>query len=123
MNPQQTPAVRLILSTAPDQATATRIAETLVQRRLAACVNIIPALTSVYRWQGAIESASELLLLIKTTAAQTENTLAALKELHPYDVPEGLLLPIDGGLPDYLAWIQRSTAEECDSLTASDETH
>jgi periplasmic divalent cation tolerance protein len=123
MDPQQTPAARLILSTAPDPATATRIAEALVQQRLAACVNIIPALTSIYRWQGAIESASELLLIIKTTTAQTEKALSVLRQLHPYEVPEGLVLPIDAGLPDYLAWIQHSTAKECDSLAASDETH
>lgn len=123
MDAQQTPAVRLILSTAPDHATATRIAESLVQQRLAACVNILPGLTSIYRWQGAVESAAELLLIIKTTAAQTEETLSALQQLHPYQVPEGLVLPVDGGLPAYLAWIQHSTAKECDSLAASDETH
>ncbi|GAB4419097.1 MAG: divalent-cation tolerance protein CutA [Bryobacter sp.] len=102
MNETQT---RLILSTAPNLAEARRIAAALVDRQLAACVNLIPGLESHYRWQGKVETAEEILLLIKTTEAQEKTLLAALNELHPYEVPEGLVLPIAGGLASYLEWV------------------
>jgi len=95
--------------TVPDRASAERIAHTLVAERLAACVNIIPQVVSVYRWQGQVERSEELLILIKTTR---EVRLGDLKDrlltLHPYDVPEFLLVPVASGLEKYLAWVTQS---------------
>jgi periplasmic divalent cation tolerance protein len=102
----------LILSTAPDQGTARSIARALVDKQLVACVNILPAVESIYRWQGRVESASELLLLMKTTAATSREAIAELSRLHPYEVPEAIVLPITAGLTSYLSWI----GAECDSL-------
>jgi len=100
--------VRLILSTVDSEAAARALATGLVEDHLAACVTIVPGVQSVYRWQGAVESAGEWLLLIKTGATQVEPLLAALAERHPYDVPEGLVLDVSDGLPDYLAWVADS---------------
>jgi len=100
--------VRLILSTVDSEVVARALATSLVEDRLAACVTIVPGVQSVYRWQGAVESAGEWLLLIKTGATQVEPLLAALAERHPYDVPEGLVLDVSDGLPDYLAWVTDS---------------
>ena len=99
----------LILCTCPDPATAERIAETLVGERLAACVNIMPGLTSVYRWQGKIEHDSELLLLIKTREAIYSLLEARIGELHPYQVPEIIALPILTGSTPYLDWLTDNT--------------
>jgi periplasmic divalent cation tolerance protein len=98
------------LCTCPDAASAARIADALVGERLAACVNVLPGLQSVYRWQGQVERASEVLLLIKTTRARLEALSARLVELHPYELPEVLAVDIAGGLPAYLAWIEHATA-------------
>ena len=99
----------LVYCTCPDHATAARIAETLVDRHLAACVNIVPGLTSVYRWQGQRETASEVLLLIKTRQATYLELQAAILSAHPYELPEIIAVPIQAGLPAYLAWIESST--------------
>ena len=98
------------LCTCPDAASAARIADALVGERLAACVNVLPGLQSLYRWQGRVERASEVLLLIKTTRARLEALSARLVELHPYELPEVLAVDIAGGLPAYLAWIEDATA-------------
>ena len=98
-------AARIVLTTTGSVESAQRIAQTLVERRLAACVNIIPGLTSVYRWQGAVETAAEILLLIKTSVEQLPALDAALHELHTYDVPEFLVLPIEAGSRLYLEWL------------------
>jgi len=103
--------VRLILSTVDSEETARTLATGLVGDRLAACVTIVPAVQSVYRWQGAVESAGECLLLIKTGATVVEPLLAALAERHPYSVPEALVLAVDNGLPDYLAWVAESVGD------------
>jgi len=100
--------VRLVLSTVDSEATARTLATGLVEDRLAACVTIVPGVQSVYRWHGAVESAGEWLLLIKTGASQVEPLLTALAERHPYEVPEGVVLEVDNGLPDYLAWLADS---------------
>lgn len=98
------------LTTCPDAATAGRIAEALVGEGLAACVNVLPGVTSIYRWQGAVERAGEVLLLIKTT----EGGFAALEErlvaLHPYELPELIAVPIGLGLPPYLDWVRDQVA-------------
>ncbi|MGR9052479.1 MAG: divalent-cation tolerance protein CutA [Gammaproteobacteria bacterium] len=96
---------QLILCNCPDLVVARRIADTLVENGLAACVNILPGLTSVYRWQDQIESAEEILLLIKSRADYYAKLETAVRQLHPYELPEIIAVPIDQGLPDYLRWI------------------
>ncbi len=89
-----------------------RIARTLVERRLAACVNLIPGVRSVYRWEGAIEEAVESLLVIKTDRDRLEALRAGVVEVHPYDVPEVIALPVVAGHEPYLAWVKRMSGEE-----------
>lgn len=100
----------LAVVTVPSPADGERIGRALVEERLAACVNVIPGLRSVYRWQGAVESADEALLLIKTTAAAFERLAARVKALHPYTLPEVVALPLSAGLAGYLAWIDEGIA-------------
>ncbi len=100
---------RLVLCTCPNQECAIRIAERLVEERLAACVSLVPGLTSIYRWQEAIQRDAEVLLLIKTVARRFAALAEALRGLHPYEVPEIIALPIDAGLPDYLTWMTQCT--------------
>ncbi len=100
----------LILCNVPDTACAQHIARSLVERRLAACVNICAPCQSVYRWQGQLEEASEIPLLIKTQSARYAELERALRELHPYEVPEIIALPIAAGLPAYLDWVAQETA-------------
>jgi periplasmic divalent cation tolerance protein len=95
----------LVLTTIGSKDGAERLAQQLVERRLAACVNIVGPIRSVYRWKDKIEHEEEYLLLIKTTTAQTAQLRAAFKELHPYELPECLELAIDGGSEPYLAWL------------------
>ena len=101
----------LVLTNLPDADSARQVARQLVEQRLAACVNILPACTSVYRWNDAIESAAEVPLLIKTTLARYPALQAALTELHPYELPEIIAVPLHEGLPAYLAWVDTETAE------------
>jgi periplasmic divalent cation tolerance protein len=98
----------LVLSTTESIDQARRIAEALVERKLAACVNIIPKVTSIYRWKGKVQESEEWLLLIKTTTDAFERLRAALKELHPYELPECIALAIDDGSEEYLKWISDS---------------
>jgi periplasmic divalent cation tolerance protein len=95
----------LVLSTAGSEAEARKIAETLVERKLAACVNIIPRIQSVYRWEGRVEQAEEYLLLIKTVKARLAGICAAIKELHSYQMPECIAVVIEGGSAEYLKWM------------------
>ena len=95
----------VVLTHLPDRESAMKLATTLVERRLAACVNVLGACTSVYRWQGAIEQAAEVPLVIKSTAACYERLEAAIRELHPYDLPEVVGLPVERGLQTYLDWV------------------
>ena len=99
----------LVIANCPDEACANRIALAVVEAGLAACVNLLPRVQSVYRWQGAVESASEVPLLIKTTAGRYTELETAIRELHPYDVPEIIALPIAQGLPAYLDWLAAET--------------
>ncbi|MBS1186722.1 MAG: cation tolerance protein CutA [Burkholderiaceae bacterium] len=94
----------------PDTETAQKIAQALVGRQLAACVNILPGVQSVYRWQGKVEQAQEISLLIKTRRACYAAVEAVVGELHPYEVPEIIALPINAGLPKYLEWLAQETA-------------
>ena len=97
--------------TCPDAASATRIAEALVESRLAACVNQVPGLRSVYRWEGAIERADEVLLVIKTTGNRLEALTARIHELHPYELPEVIAFEVAGGLSAYLDWVAEQTRD------------
>jgi periplasmic divalent cation tolerance protein len=100
---------RLMFCTCPDEATAQAIAETLVGERLAACANLVPGIRSIYRWEGQIQRDSEVLLLIKTAAGRVPALTDRLRELHPYEIPEIISVPITEGLPDYLSWITTCT--------------
>jgi periplasmic divalent cation tolerance protein len=98
----------VVLSTLPDAVLAREIAGTLVDERLAACINIIPGLVSVYRWQGAIQQDDEVLMLMKTTQAGYARLEARLRGLHPYELPEIIAVPVGDGQADYLKWINDS---------------
>jgi periplasmic divalent cation tolerance protein len=101
--------LRLVLCNCPDAISAGQIAERLVELRLAACVNVLPGVKSVYRWEGKIESAEEYALLIKTTSAvyaQLERTIIGL---HPYELPEIIAMSVTHGLPDYVEWVHENT--------------
>lgn len=100
----------LIFCTCPDADVAERLARELVSAKLAACVNILPGVRSVYAWQGAIESVGEHLLLIKSHRERYAELEALLKQLHPYDVPEIIALPIERGSADYLNWMNSCLA-------------
>ncbi len=102
----------LILTTAPDQETATLLAKTLVEQRLAACVNILPQATSVYAWEGKLELSGESLLLIKSTRDNYTAVESALRALHPYELPEILAVPVEHGLKGYLDWVERCTTTD-----------
>ena len=94
--------------TAPDAEVADDLARRLVQDRLAACVQRLPGLTSTYTWDGRLERATEILLLVKTTAASFDAVCAAVADLHPYDVPEILAVPVSAALPAYETWVEES---------------
>jgi periplasmic divalent cation tolerance protein len=104
--------VLVVYCTVPDASAADAVAGAVVGARLAACVNVVPGLTSIYRWKGKIERDSELLLLMKTTAGRLDALTAAVKAAHPYDVPEVLAVPAAGGSADYLRWVADETAAE-----------
>ncbi len=99
----------VVLVTAPDLKTARRLAEALVGERLAACVTAVPGARSTYRWKGKVERARELVLMIKTQAALAKRVERRVRELHPYDVPEILAIPVASGEARYLKWIGEST--------------
>ena len=99
----------LVMTKVPDNAVATRIARALIDARAAACVNILAPCESVYRWQGIVETAAEIPLLIKTTDAAYPRVEEILRECHPYAVPEMIAVPITYGLPAYLTWVATET--------------
>lgn len=99
----------MVLTTLGADADAAALARTLVEERLAACVNVLPVMTSIYRWKGAIEQDREQQLVIKTAAAQVAALEARIRELHAYDVPEFLVLTASGGSAAYLQWIRECT--------------
>jgi periplasmic divalent cation tolerance protein len=100
----------LVFTNAPDRTVAARIAQALVDARLAACVNVLAGCTSVYRWDGAVETAEELPIIIKTRACRYAEVEAAIRRLHPYELPEILAVPVVDGLPEYLEWVAEETA-------------
>ena len=101
----------IIFCTCPDKDTAEKIARRLVETNKAACVNILPGITSVYSWKGQVESTTEQLLLIKAHNNNYELIETTIHDLHPYELPEIVAVPIERGLPDYLHWI-----DSCHSL-------
>ncbi len=101
--------VQIVLVTAPTKAVARRIAALVVKQRLAACVNIIPAVESVFRWEGKVQRATEALLVIKGPAAGFGSLRRAILALHPYEVPEVIALSVSEGHPPYLRWVTAST--------------
>lgn len=103
--------VLLVITNLPDRAVAERIATSLVTENLAACVNILAECTSIYRWQGKIEHAGEVPMLIKTTRSVYPRLEGALRKLHPYELPEIIALPVSAGLPEYLSWVATETRE------------
>ena len=102
----------LILTNLPDEASAHMLATALVTERLAACVNVLAPCRSVYRWQGKVEHAQEVPLLIKTTAERYKALEAAIRARHPYELPEIIAVPIAHGLPEYLTWVAAETLVE-----------
>lgn len=102
--------LRIVFTTAGTRDEGDRIARTLVDRNLAACVNVVPGLASVYRWQGDVQSANEVLLVIKTSADRLESLESALHSLHSYDLPEFLVLHPNSSSAGYRDWILQCTA-------------
>lgn len=107
----QASRVNLALCTAPNRRVARRLARTLVEEELAACANLVPFVTSIYRWKGKICDDREVLLLIKTSRASRERLSRRIREIHPYDTPEILFLPIASGEENYLQWLLAALAQ------------
>lgn len=106
------PSVHVVLITVPDdEEQAVALARALVEERLVACVNMLPGVRSLYRWQGKVVDDKERLLVCKTTPERLPQLVRRVKELHTYTVPEVLALPVDSGLPDYLRWVADETAK------------
>ena len=99
----------LVLTNLPDRETAERLAGALVEQRVAACVNVLAPCGSVYRWKGAVQREEEHPVLIKTTAERYPALEAAIRAAHPYELPEIIAVPIERGLPAYLAWVDAET--------------
>lgn len=110
--PEESPAVLLVFCTFPDETVARSVATTLVEEQLVACVNLHPAVTSIYRWEGKVETAGEVLALVKTTPAAYAALEDRLQTLHPYEVPEILAVPVERGLPGYLRWVEQSVSRQ-----------
>jgi periplasmic divalent cation tolerance protein len=102
----------VVLVTAGSEDEAARIAHAVVAERLAACVNVVGPIRSIYRWQDAVEDAREWLMVVKARAADVAALAARIRALHSYDVPEVLALPVRGGAPEYLAWLDAATRRD-----------
>ena len=101
--------VRIIITTFPDMETAKRITRDLVERKMAACANLLPGVTSIYRWKGAVHDETEVLGIIKTKSDRLDELLEDLNRFHPYEVPEGLILSPAIGFTSYHSWIEEMT--------------
>jgi len=99
----------IILTNLPDRASALKLAGQLVEQRLAACVNVLAECSSVYRWEGKIKSATEVPVLIKSRAQRYDEVEAAIRRLHPYELPEIVAVPVRRGLEEYLEWVAGDT--------------
>ncbi len=102
--------VLLVLSTFPDLETARRIARHLIDKKCAACANILPSIESIYRWEGKVEEGNETLVFFKTSVSQFEELQRMLLQLHPYETPEIIALAVEAGLPAYLQWVTENAA-------------
>ena len=98
-----------VYATFPDQASALKVAEHLITAKLAACVNLSAPITSVYEWQGKLETGAEIAVLIKTRRVLADEVIAAARPLHPYSVPCFVILPVEGGSAEYLDWVRAQT--------------
>jgi len=107
-----TSEICFVLTSCPDESSAGELAERLLERRLAACVSRLPAVVSLYEWQGRREQANEVLVLIKTRAPLYEAVEDCIREGHPYELPEIVMVSIDRALPAYRAWIEQTTTEQ-----------
>ena len=103
--------ILLVVVNCPDEDSANTLALALIDARLAACVNILPRAQSIYRWEGKVESTTEIPLFIKSTAASYPALEVAIRERHPYKVPEIMALPVTHGLPEYLNWVVAETLQ------------
>jgi len=99
----------IVLVTAPSKKEATEIARAMVQEKLAACVSILPAVTSIFRWQGKVQRSRETLMILKTTSTRYLALQRAICSMHSYEVPEVIAIGVDRGLPQYVAWVMRET--------------
>ena len=99
----------LVITHLPDRDSAARLAHALVEKRLAACINILSSCRSIYRWKGKVEDAEEFPMLIKTTRSRYPELEAAIRAGHPYELPEIIAVPLAGGLPAYLEWVEAET--------------
>ena len=104
--------IKTVLITVPNEEVAHTIARHLVEQRLAAGINIIPGLTSIYHWKGKIEEASELLLIAMTTESHLSELEHEVKALHPYETPEVIVLPVTSGSQEYLSWVREETSDD-----------
>jgi len=105
------PSHIVVMITVPSREVGEQIGSALVERRLAACVNIVPGIASIFHWQGNVENDNELLLIAKTRGDLFNRLATSVKQIHPYDVPEVIAVPIIAGSNEYLAWIDTETAE------------
>ena len=110
----EAPQTLLIMTSLPDEASAQALADSLIAERLAACVSILAPSRSIYRWQGKLEVANEIQLLIKSTPARYPALESAIRAHHPYELPEIVAIPVVAGLPEYLAWV---ATESCGPQT------
>ncbi|HEX6067035.1 MAG TPA: divalent-cation tolerance protein CutA [Longimicrobiales bacterium] len=109
---KQAPDTLIVFTNLPDRASALELARVLVETRLAACVNVLGEISSVYRWKGEIANETEVAVLIKTRVAAYEALEARIKALHPYEIPEIVAVPVAGGLPAYLEWVAAETSPD-----------
>lgn len=108
-SPEEGPRLHVLLSTIPDIESGARLARTLVEESLAACVNLVPGVRSIFRWEGAIEDASEVLMVMKASADAIPALISRVEALHPYDVPEVLALEVADGAESYLEWVEAAS--------------
>lgn len=115
--------ILLVLTNLPDRDSALRVADALIESRAAACVNILAECSSVYRWQGKIDSTSEIPLLIKTTRSAYSRLEATIRAHHPYELPEIIAVPVDMGFPGYLQWVVQETTPPDLPLSGEEQTN
>jgi periplasmic divalent cation tolerance protein len=116
--PESSTSARIVVTTVANSEEATKLGRTLVEERLVACATLVPAIESIYRWKGSIESSVESMLLLKTNVAQLTALEARLQELHSYETPEFLVLPVEAGSPGYLEWMDQCLGHDSSPAAA-----